>query len=193
LTSFIPPHGTYKGCPEGFRYDKEEDHYVCPQGNVIPFKKVFLDYRTKTKKREYRASKKVCLDCPIREQCLKKSQEKRITVTYYREEYERNNARVYSKQGRYMKKVRQSRVEPVFGVLTQYLGLRKINTIGLSQANKVMHMSAIAYNLKKYLKFVNKKVKSDSKQNTSIFSFIIDTRYLQKKICNRLNIYYLKF
>ena len=40
------------------------------------------------------------------------------------------------------------------------MGLRKINTIGLEQANKAMHLSAIAYNLKKYLKFTEKRVKS---------------------------------
>ncbi|MCK0132562.1 transposase, partial [Flavobacteriaceae bacterium F08102] len=72
-------------------------------------------------------------------------------MTYYREEYERNNQRVSSNQGRYMKLKRQSTVEPVFGTLTQFMGLRKINTIGIKQANKVMHLSAIAYNLKKYL------------------------------------------
>ena len=59
-----------------------------------------------------------------------------------------------------MKAKRQSTVEPVFGTLTQFMGLRKINTIGIKQANKVMHLSAMAYNLKKYLKFTHKKVKS---------------------------------
>ncbi|MBN1819798.1 MAG: hypothetical protein JW833_03740 [Prolixibacteraceae bacterium] len=37
--------------------------------------------------------------------------------------------------------------------------LRKINTIGIAQANKVMHMAACAYNLKKYLKFTGNKIK----------------------------------
>jgi len=160
IQSYIPPHGTYKGGPEGFDYVKEQDHYICPTGKIIPFKKMFLDYRTKTKKREYRASKKVCLGCQFREICLKKSQEKRITVTYYRDEYERNNARIATKKGRVMKGKRQSTVEPVFGTLTQFMGLRKINTIGIKQANKVMHLSAMAYNLKKYLKFVQTHVKS---------------------------------
>ena len=59
-----------------------------------------------------------------------------------------------------MKGKRQSTVEPVFGTLTQFMGLCKINTIGLKQANKVMHLSAIAYNLKKYLKFEQKRIKS---------------------------------
>ena len=161
LKSFIPPHGTYKGGPDGFVYVEEHDHYVCPQGKVIPFTKVFLDSRTKTKKKEYRARKHVCLGCPIREQCLGKSaQEKKFSVTYYRDEYERNIARVNSPQGRYMKGKRQSTVEPVFGTLTQFMGMRKINTIGIKKANKVMHLSAIAYNLKKYLKFVQKRSKS---------------------------------
>lgn len=91
------------------------------------------------------------------------AQEKKFTVTYYREEYERAIARVESKQGKYMKAKWQSTVEPVFGILTQFRGLRKINTIGIKQANKVMHMSAIAYNLKKYLNFITKTVKSDAK------------------------------
>jgi len=43
------------------------------------------------------------------------------------------------------------------------MGLRKINAIGIQQANKVMHLSAIVYNLKKYLKFITKNVKSDVK------------------------------
>ncbi|WP_299217254.1 IS1182 family transposase [uncultured Dokdonia sp.] len=161
LKSFIPAHGTYKGGPDGFEYDEQNDHYVCPQGKIIPFKKVFIEKKNQTKKKEYRGSKRLCIDCPIRSACLGKSaQEKKFTVTYYREEYERNIARMKSPQGRYMKGKRQSTVEPVFGTLTQFMGLRKINTIGLQQANKVMHLSAMAYNLKKYLKFAQKRVKS---------------------------------
>lgn len=59
-----------------------------------------------------------------------------------------------------MKGKRQSTVEPVFGTLTQFMGLGKVNTIGLAQANKCMHLSAMAYNLKKYLKFIQKHTKS---------------------------------
>ena len=160
IKSFIPPHGTYKGGPDGFEYIETADHYLCPQGKIIPFKKVFLDSRTKTRKKAYRASSKICKGCPLRAKCLGKVNEKQFSVTYYREEYERNIERVNSREGRYMKGKRQSTVEPVFGTLTQFMGMRKINTIGIQQANKVMHLSAIAYNLKKYLKFVQKRAKS---------------------------------
>ncbi len=163
LKSFIPPHGTYKGGPEGFVYNEPEDHYICPQGKVIPFTKVFIEKKSNTKKKEYRASSKVCVNCSLKDQCLGKSaKEKRFNITYYREEYERNIARVNSKQGDYMKGKRQSTVEPVFGTLKEFMGMRKINIIGLAQANKCMHLSAIAYNLKKYLKFTRETVQSQA-------------------------------
>lgn len=168
LRSFIPPHGTYKGGPTNFKYVEDGDYYLCPMEQVIPFKKVFLNSRTKTKKKSYRASSKICKGCSLRENCLGKVNEKQFTVTYYRPEYEHNSQRVESSEGRYMKSKRQSTVEPVFGSLTQFTGLRKINTLGLKQANKVMHLSAIAYNLKKDLKFTQKRVKSGARNKVFI-------------------------
>ena len=43
-------------------------------------------------------------------------------------------------------------VEPVFGSLQQYYGLRRIYVRGKSSAFKVMLMSASAFNVKKWLK-----------------------------------------
>ncbi|MGK2863739.1 MAG: IS1182 family transposase [Chitinophagaceae bacterium] len=160
ITGYIPPHGTYTGGPEGFPYDEQADHYRCPQRKAIPFKKVFLDHRTRTKKREYRASKHICKGCPLKTACLGKAQEKRITVTYFRAEYERNNARVRSPYGRYLKSKRQATVEPVLGTLTQHMAMGKVYTIGLRQADKCMKLAATAYNLKKWLKFTVKRTKS---------------------------------
>ena len=174
LLSFIPPHGTYKGGPDGFEHNKEEDYYLCPQGKIIPFKKVYYETKNQTKKKEYRGSTAICKGCPIRLKCLgKTAKEKKFSITYYKEEYERNIERIKSPRGRFMKSKRSSTVEPVFGTLTQFRGLRKINTIGIKQANKVMHLSAIAYNLKKYLKFVTKKVKSEAKSLVLIIKQII--------------------
>lgn len=161
ITSYIPQHGTYKGGPEGFIYQKDRDSYLCPQGKEIPYKKTFYETRRGSKKKEYRASKKVCVGCPMRTTCLGKSaQEKKFTITYYREAYERNNARVNSRRGRYMKKKRMSTVEPVFGILTQFKGMRKVNTRGIEQANKCVHLAAIAYNLKKLLKITKQKAET---------------------------------
>ena len=78
------------------------------------------------------------------------------------DEYERAIKRVRSKKGRALKVKRSATVEPVFGTLTEFMGMRKVNTRGIANANKGMLMAATAYNLKKFLKFIKKDVKSVS-------------------------------
>ena len=46
--------------------------------------------------------------------------------------------------------------------------MRKMNTIGIRQANKNMLMAAVAYNLKKYLKFEGKTVNKMIKEVKSL-------------------------
>jgi len=88
--------------------------------------------------------------------CIGKSHEKRIRITLYRDQYDRAIERVTSIKGKQMKILRQSTVEPVFGTLINYGGMRKINTRGIEQANKVMIMAASAYNLKKLMNHIEK-------------------------------------
>lgn len=152
FTSYIPPHGTYKGGPEGFTYHKEGNYYTCRNNKKLLFKGTKRQTKG-TFDDHYATRRKDCIDCPFKEGCKGKSHEKQIRVTHFKEEYDRAIARVNSRRGRYMKSKRQSTVEPVFGTLTQFLGLRKVNTRGLQQANKVLLMAAVAYNIKKYLKF----------------------------------------
>nr|WP_245547681.1 hypothetical protein [Galbibacter orientalis] len=56
------------------------------------------------------------------------------------------------------------------------MGLRKVNTIGIKQANKCMQLSAIAYNLKKYLKFIQKHAKSGMGSLKVSSSFLKDLK-----------------
>ena len=171
LISYIPKHGTYKGGPEGFTYCKEENYWLCPQGKKVTFRKRKMVGNSL--QNHYLTKRGDCKNCPIKQKCIGKGFEKKIGITVYVDEYERNNKRVASKLGRYMKGKRQSTVEPVFGTLTQFMGLRKINTIGIQQASKVMHMSATAYNLKKLLKFITKKAESMTIQANSYFFIFI--------------------
>jgi transposase len=162
IDSFIPPHGTYKGGPEGFTYQKEGDYWLCPQGKKVTYRKT--KYEKDTKKNYYYTKRCDCKGCPIKATCIGNSFEKRIGITYYKDQYNRAIARVNSKKGRFMKARRQSTVEPVFGTLINHLGMRKMNTIGIRQANKNMLMAAVAYNLKKYLKFDWKMVNTITRE-----------------------------
>jgi len=58
-----------------------------------------------------------------------------------------------SRQDQRLRLLRQSTVEPVFGSLLQHYGLRRVNTRGRANAHKTMLLAAMAYNLKKLLKY----------------------------------------
>ena len=57
-------------------------------------------------------------------------------------------------------KNRGSTVEPVLGTMLNFLNLKRVNTRGIKQANKHVMMAALTYNLKKLLKWTNKKLNS---------------------------------
>jgi hypothetical protein len=63
-------------------------------------------------------------------------------------------------QTRYAKKlsvIRKSTVEPVLGTLINFLNMKRLNSKGIRQASKHVLMAALCYNLKKYMKYVQKK------------------------------------
>lgn len=101
-----------------------------------------------------------CKGCPFAKSCIGISPECRITITYYWEHDERIKAKLAAPAGRRMKSHRQSVVEPVFGVLTQFMGIRKLYTKGIRNAYKQMLMAAAAYKLKKLLKHAKPPIKS---------------------------------
>ena len=67
------------------------------------------------------------------------------------------------------------------------MGLRKVHTIGLKQANKCMQLAAIAYNLKKYLKFTQKRVKSGVGMLNLFFSLKNRLTAVDKSVLMDLN------
>jgi transposase len=153
LTGFIPPHGKYKDERPGFHYDTKSDSYTCNQGKRLAFDKLLIDKQGNPKKR-YLAKAVDCRGCPISEQCKgKKASEKRLHHTYYKAQYERMVDRLSSRFGKRMMRLRSATVEPVLGSLINYYGLRQINTRSREAAAKVMYVAAMAYNLKKYLRF----------------------------------------
>ena len=71
--------------------------------------------------------------------------------------YDRMHARWQTVNREKIRQLRSSTVEPVLGTLVNYLAMRRVNTRGIKQANKCIIMSAIAYNLKKLLKWEQRK------------------------------------
>jgi transposase len=180
ITGYIPNFGQYKPSRKGFTYDRENDRYTCSRGIHLPFKKIqttSLGYQMKV----YRSSSKDCGHCPLRSTCIGKSDFKKIDDSVDKPLYDRMHARLQTHKAKRMKKLRSSTVEPVLGTMVNYLNLRRVNTRGIKQANKCMLMAAIAYNLKKLMKWTAKNVQADAKamQQSLQAAFLTIINYMQ--------------
>ena len=158
ITGYIPNFGQYKPTREGFRYDKENDRYICSEGKYLPFKKLIttsLGYKMKV----YRSSSRDCGKCQLRSVCIGKTDFKKIDDSIDKPYYDRMHARWQTVNREKIRQLRSSTVEPVLGTLVNFLAMRRVNTRGIKQAAKCILMSAIAYNLKKLLKWEVRKIK----------------------------------
>ena len=157
IDAYIPNFGQYKPVREGFTYDKEKDCYRCERGVELPYKKTYEDKKGYFKK-QYRSSSKDCKSCPLRSVCIGgRADYKKIEDTLEKHLYDKMHEKLKSSYARKMKKLRQSTVEPVLGTLINFMGLRRIWTRGIKQANKFMIGAAMAYNLKKWLNYNNNR------------------------------------
>ena len=163
IDAWIPNFGQYKNSRDGFIYNAEKDQYECQRANKAIL--IFKGIRTDSKgydKRTYRSSESDCKDCPLRLTCCGKATKfKKIDNSVHKPLYDRMHEKLtnnpeYAKR---ITKIRSKTVEPVLGTLLNFMGMRRVNTRGIKQANKQIIMAAMAYNLKKYMKYSAKKVK----------------------------------
>jgi transposase len=166
IDAYIPNFGQYKPERSGFIYNKELDRYECVRGNkaILPLKNTIRkndDYLFKC----YRSSESVCKHCPERAGCCgEKTKFKKIDRSIYTDYYDRMHKKLTKNKSyaQRMSRLRSSTVEPVLGTLINFLNMKRVNTRGIKLANKHVMMAALTYNLKKYLKFVSKKVVSQA-------------------------------
>jgi hypothetical protein len=117
-----------------------------------------LDSKDYTK-RTYRSSETDCRKCPLRAQCCgAKTNLKKIDDSIYKEYYDRMYQKLTENpaKAKRMRTIRSKTVEPVLGTLLNFLGMRRVNTRGIKNANKHVMMAALCYNLKKLLKWNRK-------------------------------------
>jgi transposase len=161
ITAYIPNFGQYKPFREGFVFDEANDRYTCQAKGVhLPYKKTYGDKKGYYRK-QYRSSAKDCAHCPLRTTCIGgRADYKKIEDTVDKHLYDEMHQRMKTPYARRMKKLRQATVEPVLGTLINFMGIRRIWTRGLKNANKFMIGAAVAYNLKKWLNYVEQKRKT---------------------------------
>ena len=165
IDAYIPNFGKYKPDREGFIYNNELNQYECQQGNraILPLKNAYVKNGEYFVKR-YSSSKKDCKTCPYLKKCCgEKMEYKKLDDSVDKEYYDRMHKKltenkIYAKR---LFRSRSSTVEPVLGTLINHLNMKRVNTRGIDLATKHVIMASLVYNLKKYLKFVNKRYESN--------------------------------
>jgi transposase len=161
IEAYIPVLGGALSGSEGFVYDEANDWYVCPNNKILKGSGRVVDDGRGHPVRKYFSLKSDCDRCPLRSTCItKKAKTKKVQHSVYRKQLEEAIARQRSIQGERMKRRRSATVEPVWGTLINFLGLRRMTSRGLKCANQALLMAAACYNLKKYMKHIAGKVKT---------------------------------
>jgi transposase len=152
ITGYIPNTGRFQYERDGFTYHPESDHYECKNGKALTYQGTYGNDK------RYTISRKECIACPYKKDCIGKKKQAAINETTDKPYYDRMHVRMQTKKGKQLMKKRQSTVEPVIGTLVNYLGIKRVNSRGIDQANKCFTMAAIAYNLKKLLKYNPRRI-----------------------------------
>jgi len=160
IIGYIPNPGRLNYERDGFIFNTEGDYYECANGKRLTYRGTHYDGSHFMK--NYMAGRKECTDCMLKERCSAyKEKVPKIRETVDKPYYDRVYVRMQSRKGKILMKLRQSTVEPVIGTLVNFLGIKRVNTKGLSQANKCLTMASVAYNLKKMLKHKPRSVQDN--------------------------------
>jgi transposase len=158
VTGYIPNRGQFNYEREGFTYDTIQDHYKCERGVNVNYLGTYFTAGYWMK--QYGAGVKGCSNCTQQATCVAfKGKRLQIRETIDKPYYDVMHQRMQTRKAKLLMKLRQSTVEPVIGTLVNYLGIKRVNCKGLEQANKCLNMAAIAYNIKKMLKYRPKPVR----------------------------------
>lgn len=166
----------------GFIYDEQNDWYVCRNNKLLKCKGGVVDDGRGHPVKKYYSLQRDCTNCPIRNTCITdKAKTKKIQHSIYKAELERAKARQQTVKAKVMKRKRSSTVEPVWGTLINFTGMKRLNARGLKAANKMLLLAATVYNLKKWLRFT--ATKTIIKAMAMVKTKNRDVFYFLKTIC----------
>jgi hypothetical protein len=131
-----------------FQYDSEKDHYVCPQGQILPL----TSRRTSEQVLLYKPKAEVCNACPLKSKCTGSKSGRHIFRSFFQEYLDR--AETYRHTEAYLKAMRKRSVwvEPLFGEAKEFHRLRRFRLRRLRKVNIEGVMVVAGQNLKRLIK-----------------------------------------
>lgn len=132
---------------EQFQYDKEHDHYICPAGKCLEYNGTSSTGR----KSMYKARQRDCQACQFFGLCTRAKQG-RVIVRMREEELQQKLKTIYqSPAGQAVYKLRQQKVELVFGHFKRNLGAGHFLLRGRVGATAELSLLAVCFNVRRMI------------------------------------------
>ena len=134
---------------DNFKYDKEKDIYICPQGKILKNRS-----RKDSKFQLYRNSNE-CRECKYKSECTSNKKGRSIKRGEYQEIYDEVDKR--TKENKELYRQRQMIVEHPFGTIKRGLGFTYFLTRGNESVKAESSMHFFTYNLIRVINIVGVK------------------------------------
>jgi transposase len=137
--------------PENLYYNADEDYLVCPMGQHMNF----VRENTRTSESGYVSHTRIyqaqnCEGCPLRTQCFKAKENRRIEINPILQKYKKNaKSLLLSEKGVYHRSKRCIEPEPVFGQIKENKHYRRFRHFGKEMITMDFAILAIAFNIGK--------------------------------------------
>lgn len=150
-----------------YTYDKAQDVYICPNGEI-------LSYATTQRNgyRLYKSNPSVCSSCPMRNQCTQSKNQQKVITRHIWEDYKDEvNTHRLSKVGKKIYARRKETVERSFADAKELHGHRYARMRGLSKVMIQCLLAAACQNMKKIALWLASQLDGPTKR--LLFAWIV--------------------
>ena len=143
---------------EDFKYDKERDIVVCPNGKTM----YLMQKRSMGKSaRIYRSRKKDCKNCPFLTKCTtSKHSYRTLEISNYYDIIKRAELRNMTQRYKEAARLRIIGTEPKFAEAKRYHGLHRFRYRGIEQVSIQAILTAICINIKRLARVVMNRLRA---------------------------------
>lgn len=167
-------------------YLPKQDCFECAGGKHLKFVKLIYKKTTQNYYRLYRMPKeerKSCQSCPFFEKCTFSHGESRINASSFYPAFYRNRQRYETPAYKSMKRLRGIWAEGAFSVLKREHNLSKAKKRGLQRVSEECLLSALALNLKRMVKAIERRVDTTICSPLSVITRLFRKIYWRTHYC----------
>ncbi len=137
-----------------FKYDKEGNYYICPEGHKLAYSSENKKNGVKTYHIE---NKEICFKCSFYGECTKSKRGRSISRGKDEVLREKLEARYSSAEGKAIYTLRKEKVELVFGHLKKNMGYDSFLLRGVSGSNIEMFLFSSGFNIMRMINIIGIK------------------------------------